>query len=718
MSQSRSSLSYDVADDVIISVRNATVRFEMERGVSRVLHDVSIDLKRNEILGVVGESGSGKSMLASALLDAVVEPGVLTGEVIYNPEDGEPFDVTELSEEELRRFRWDNVAMVFQGAMSSFNPVRKIRTHFTETLTAHDVPVAEGLERAREILGELYLDPERVLDSYPHELSGGMKQRALIALSLVLEPDVLVMDEPTAALDLLMQRSIITMIEGLREKYDLTILFITHDLPLIAGLTDRLAVMYAFELVELGPSMEILTNATHPYTRALLKSTPNLETPLDQMTSIDGRAPDPVNTPAGCSYHERCPLATDLCRAEDPELSANLPGQRVACHHWEEAEAALPFTVDTEHEPPTEEPTLHRSAAPVVSLEDVSVEFSKGGDGLLGRFLDPPETVHAVSDVSLDLYENDVVVIVGESGCGKSTLGKTLVGIQEPTAGTVTYHGQDIWQSRRRLGDIKIPWQNIRRNLQIVHQDPTSSLNPNRRVGALLADALKRWHREMDETERRTAILTLLEEVGMAPADDYIDRYPHQLSGGEKQRVSLIRAFMTNPEVIFADEPISALDVSLRVEMMNLMIRLQETFGTSFLFVSHDLANARYITGRTGGRIAVMYLGEIVEIGPPEQVINDPQHPYTEALRWATPGLTDGEHDDDPPMRGIDIPDATTPPSGCRYHTRCPYAREACRTDEPSLLSVEDVDQPQRAACFRFDESHAYWESEELEVDE
>ncbi|WP_440009651.1 ABC transporter ATP-binding protein [Halomicrococcus sp. SG-WS-1] len=338
--------AYDMrtAEETVLEVENASVTFDMDRGESRVLDDVSLDIQRGEILGIVGESGSGKSMFASSLLDAVVDPGVLTGDVTYHPPDGEPVDVLDLNKRELRQLRWEEISMVFQGAMSSFNPTTTIRTHFEETLQAHDADMKEGMERAREILTDLYLDPDRVLDVYPHELSGGMQQRALIALSLVLEPEVLVMDEPTAALDLLMQRSILKMLREVRDKYDLTLVFITHDLPLVAELADRLAVMYAFEFVEVGGCQDILEDATHPYTRALLNATPNLSTDVEEMKPIEGSSPDPVNVPQGCSYHPRCPLATDECTRDDPDYYDVGDGHRAACHHWERARRELPLS--------------------------------------------------------------------------------------------------------------------------------------------------------------------------------------------------------------------------------------------------------------------------------------------------------------------------------------------------------------------------------------
>jgi oligopeptide/dipeptide ABC transporter ATP-binding protein len=338
------------AHENIIELQEITARFEMDRGSAKVLDEISIGIQRDSIIGVVGESGSGKSMFAAAMLDAVEEPGILTGDITYYPEDGEPVNVLELSKDELRSFRWEEVSMVFQGAQSSFNPTMSIEEHFEETIRAHDKDVEDGLERARQLLSDVYLDPDRVFDSYPHELSGGMQQRALIALSLILEPELLIMDEPTAALDLLMQRSITQMLDKLQEKYNLTIVFITHDLPLVTGLADRLAVMYAFGFVETGPKKEVLLDAAHPYTRALLRTVPNVDLPLEEMQPIEGDSPDPVAAPDGCSYHPRCPLATEECRSKDPSFFEIDKEHTAACYHWERAADTIPYTLNKERD--------------------------------------------------------------------------------------------------------------------------------------------------------------------------------------------------------------------------------------------------------------------------------------------------------------------------------------------------------------------------------
>ena len=330
--------------DTVFEVRNLDVTFDLSRGQSHVVRDVDLDLFRGETLGVVGESGSGKSMLSSALLNAIVDPGQPSGDVTYFPRDGrDPVSVLDLSDADLKQFRWEEVAMVFQGAMSSFNPVMNIKAHFRETLQDHNRDVRAGMERARDLLRDVYLDPDRVLNSYPHELSGGMKQRALLALSLILNPEVLVLDEPTAGLDLLMQRSIISLLRDLQEEYDLTLVFITHDLALLTKLADRLSVQYAFQTVEQGDTEDLLYHATHPYTRALLATTPDLDLPIDEMHSIEGSKPDPFDIVSGCSYHPRCPLADEQCRAEDPPLFELGDGHRSACFHRDEAEEKIPI---------------------------------------------------------------------------------------------------------------------------------------------------------------------------------------------------------------------------------------------------------------------------------------------------------------------------------------------------------------------------------------
>ncbi|GCF14145.1 oligopeptide transport ATP-binding protein AppF [Haloarcula mannanilytica] len=347
----------------------------------------------------------------------------------------------------------------------------------------------------------------------------------------------------------------------------------------------------------------------------------------------------------------------------------------------------------------------------VVSLQDIEVHFETD-TGIFGRDSD---IVKAVDGVSLDIEENDVVALVGESGCGKTTLGKTAIGVQRPTEGQVEYRGQDIWEARDSSGSSSIPFKQIRQSLQIIHQDPGASLNPNKTVMHTLSVPLRATQPQMTTFDRRERIHEMLSRVGMEPPEAYSKRYPHQLSGGEKQRVALIRALLMNPDLILADEAVSALDVSLRIDMMDLMLELQDQFNTSYLFISHNLSNASYVAGEADGRIGIMYLGELVELGPVDEIVKNPKHPYTKALMWAAPSL-DPNADADPssPLRTIDVPDPRNPPSGCRFHTRCPEAREACKNDVPGELAV-DGHTDHTVTCFREDDHHDYWHSPELD---
>jgi oligopeptide/dipeptide ABC transporter ATP-binding protein len=337
------------SEDVVLDITDAEVTFEMARGRARVLDNINLQIERGETFCIIGESGCGKSMFGSSLLNAVDDPGQLSGEITYYPDEGEPINLLELNNRQLRQVRWDEISIVFQGAMNAFNPTHDMRTHFTETLATHNRDPDEGMERARELLEDVNLNPDRILDSYQHELSGGERQRTLLALSLLLEPEVLILDEPTAALDLLMQRKILRLLHDIKEEHDLTLLLISHDIPVIAGFADRVAVMYAFRHIERGDAEDILLNPEHPYTRMLLQSTLSLDVPIEEISTIPGTTPDPVNVPQGCPYHPRCPVSEDRCEEEDPVLQApEGSNHELACFYPDAARAEIPVSITQE----------------------------------------------------------------------------------------------------------------------------------------------------------------------------------------------------------------------------------------------------------------------------------------------------------------------------------------------------------------------------------
>lgn len=350
MSQRIQSDAVDSArEDIVLEMKDVEVTYEMERGRARVLDNINVEIERGETFGILGESGCGKTMFGSTLMNAVEEPGVVTGEIIYHPEDGEPVDILDVSDRRLNLIRWEELAMAYQGSGEAFNPSQDMRTHFQETFDAHDVDRDQGIEKAKDLLQTLNLDPERILESHQHELSGGEKQRVLIALSLVFDPEVLILDEPTAALDVLMQRNILSLLHNIKEEYDITLVLITHDIPIAAAFADRIAVMYAFDIVELGDAREVLLNADHPYMRLMAQSTLDLDASIDRVATIEGTTPDPINVPSGCPFHPRCPVSDDRCEIEEPELRAEEgDDHEVACFYPDQATERIPLNISKE----------------------------------------------------------------------------------------------------------------------------------------------------------------------------------------------------------------------------------------------------------------------------------------------------------------------------------------------------------------------------------
>ncbi len=660
-----------------LQVQNLTTHIELSRSVVQAVGNVDVNIDVGETLGLVGESGCGKSMLGLSILGLLPAGGkILNGSIRL---DGR--ELVGLPDRELQRIRGNEIAMIFQDSHSSLNPTKPIGRQVAEPVRLHrGLNRREAAERALEVLELVGLPrPRERLGDYPHQLSGGLRQRVMIAIALACEPKVLLADEPTTALDVTIQAQILALLDDLEERLGMATLLVTHDMGVVAGRADRITVMYAGRMVESASTKEIFTAMRHPYTQALLGSIPRLTQDNRQaLVSIPGLPPDLTNPPTGCRFHPRCPRATERCRAEEPPLDGANPAHLFACWNPVDGPSAPPkLTVPRSSADANEAQTNGH----LLRIEDVVREYPVTAGAILQRRVN---SVKAVSGVSLQVAAGEALGLVGESGCGKTTLGKLIVGIEKPDAGRITLDGREVF----RLGGRAL--RTARRDLQMMFQDPYGSLDPRMRVQTILREPLVvqdvGTHREQREKIRR-----LLEEVGLPM--NALERYPHEFSGGQRQRIALARVLMLEPKVIVADEPVSALDVSIRSQVLNLMKRLQAEHQRASVVISHDLAVVKYLADS----IAVMYLGKVVELGTGEDIYRRPAHPYTEALirTIPVPDPAVERAKSDAGIRG-ELPSPIDPPSGCRFRTRCPRARGLCAEEEPVLRRFGPTHQ---AAC-------------------
>ncbi len=664
-----------------LEVKDLSTHIQLSRSVVQAVGNVDISIATGETVGLVGESGSGKSIFSLSVLGLLPAGGKVVGGSIKV----EGRELVELSERDLRRVRGNDVAMIFQDSQSSLNPTKSIGEQVSEPFRLHrGASKKEGYDRALEVLDLVGLPrPKERLADYPHQLSGGLRQRVMIAIALTCEPRVLLADEPTTALDVTIQAQILSVLDELKERLGMATLLVTHDMGVVAGRTERINVMYAGRLVETAPTDELFRAMRHPYTQALLGSIPKLDSdPTKALVTIPGIPPDLTNPPFGCRFAPRCPYATDQCREQEPPLSGEDPRHLFACWH----------PVDGPITKRPEIPGLARAKAAVagptngsqtggggngsvnhlLSVEDVVREYPVTAGALLQRKV---ASVKAVSGVTLHLDPGETFGLVGESGCGKTTLGKLIVGIEKPDGGRIALDGQEVFKlSGREL-------RRGRRDLQMMFQDPYASLDPRMRVSAILREPLK-VQGVGSASEQRQQIGKMLDEVGLPL--NALERYPHEFSGGQRQRIGLARALMLEPKVIVADEPVSALDVSIRSQVLNLMKRLQAEHQMASVVISHDLAVVKYLADRIG----VMYLGKLVEVGSGEDIYLRPAHPYTEALIKTIP-VPDPAAEKAKTEAGIsgELPSPINPPSGCRFRTRCPRAQSLCSEVEPPLRS-------------------------------
>ncbi len=661
----------------VISVDHLAIAYETARGLVPAVRDVSFDIHRGETLGLVGESGCGKSTVAYGLVNYLGRNGrIIGGSILFQ---GQP--LVGQSEEALRKLRGNQIAMVYQDPMTSLNPVLRIGDQMTEVLTVHRaMKKDEARERCVEMLRRVYMpDPHKVMERYPHKISGGQQQRVVIAMALLNNPALLIMDEPTTALDVTVEAAVLDLIADLRRDFDTAILFISHNLGVIARVSNRVGVMYAGELVELAPVKEIFTNPRHPYTQGLMRCVPRLgSNKLDSILyPIPGRVPPPNRLPPGCAFEPRCQYARGACRSERPALR---PLQGASALHM--TRCLFSEEIDPQQWRPPEEfappqhPANGAGTEAILKVEGLKTHYRPAAATLLGAFgVGRNDVVRAVDGVSFDLPKGTTLGIVGESGCGKSTLIKTIIGLEDMTGGKAEFLGFDL-QRRTNQRDLSLI-----RELQMVFQNPDATMNPSYSVGQQIERPLKRFGVVPRDRIRDEAI-RLLRAVKLD--EHYYDRLPRQLSGGEKQRVGIARAFAGRPDLVLCDEPVSALDVSVQAAVLNLLLEIQREHGTTMIFIAHDLSVVRFFCDA----IAVMYLGQIVEIGPAEAIYAPPYHPYTESLLAAVPVPDPDAAQTHIRLQGS-VPSPTNPPPGCRFHTRCPRRSllpdggRVCETDEP-----------------------------------
>jgi peptide/nickel transport system ATP-binding protein len=637
-----------------VEIDNLTISYRRRGKLYRVVSDLSLHIRPGEAYGLVGESGCGKTTVAMALMRYLPPNAIVAGgRIIFGGED-----VLTLSETKLRSWRGNRMAMVYQDPGSALNPSMRVGAQIAEVYRQH-----RGLGRndargaAEGMLDKVQItDPRQVMRRYPHELSGGQQQRVVIAMALATDPDLLVLDEPTTGLDATVEAGVLDLVEQLRDEFNASILFISHNLGVVGRMCERIGVLYAGRLIEEGAAREIFTTPRHPYTLALLRCVPRLGMRKDTMRldPIPGSLPALGAEVRGCVYADRCPIAQDRCRVDPPPLYSVNSAHVAACHYLGEV-PDIPPSAET--------------APVVVAMPEHDVLLRV--DGLDKTYRSAGVDIAAVAGVSFDVGRGEIFGLVGESGCGKSSLAKVLVGLTDATGGLIEFEGNDVSATAERTS------RDLRHKVQMVFQNPDTALNPNHTIRRILGRALRLLAGIPTGRAQQDRLLRLASSVRLEPR--HLEVRPAALSGGLKQRVAIARAFAGTPRLVICDEPVSALDVSVQAAILNLLVDLQVQQDVSYLFISHDLALVRYLADRIG----VMYLGQLVDVGTAEAVFEPPHHPYTEALASAIPTL-----DLDAPRRRIKLegtlPSPADPPSGCRFHTRCPrYLGEICSTQEP-----------------------------------
>jgi len=669
----------------VLEVENLQIAYETRMGDVEAIQGVSFKVNEAETVGLVGESGCGKSTIAFGIVNFLGTNGkIVDGNIRFQGEE-----LVGRSQEELKQLRGDRISMVFQDPMQALNPSVRLGEQLAEVLTCHkDISQEEAWERSMQMLKRVNMpDVESVMIRYPHQISGGQQQRIVIAMAMLNNPNLIIMDEPTTALDVTVEAAVLDLLEELKRDFNAANIFITHNLGVVARVSDYLCVMYAGQMVESGPIAEIFNNPRHPYTRGLLACVPRLGESKESsvLHPIRGRVPPPAErSKTECIFAPRCEFITEDCRKARPGFTEIIPGHTARCIYALDIEDHSPTVKKRRKKEDVPEPVKAKAAEEeLISFEKLKVYYPTESNSVISLFgLGEKKYVKAVDDVSLRVAKGRTLGIVGESGCGKSTLIKGLIGLEAVTDGNVEFMGFDATKP------VTVRDTKLIKEMQMVFQNPDSTLNPSYSVGSQIARPIKRF-KTAPRGEVKNEVIKLLKAVRLPPT--YYDRLPRQLSGGEKQRVGIARALASRPDLIVCDEPVSALDVSVQAAVINLLLEIQQVFGSSMIFIAHDLSVVRYFSDD----IAVMYLGHIVEIGPAASIYTPPYHPYTEALLSAVPIPDPGIEQKSIRLSG-NVPSALDPPSGCSFHTRCPRrdllpdGGKICEKEIPPWRQAED----------------------------
>ena len=665
----------------LIEVKNLHTEFRQSKGILKAVNGVSYYLDPGEIVAFVGESGSGKSVTQYSGVQLIASPpGRITeGEILF---EGQNLLSYGPNSEELRKVRGGKIGIVFQEPMTSLNPVMTIGNQLTESVMQHlHMTKAQARERAVELLKKVGIpDPESRLNAYPHQFSGGMRQRIVIAMALSCNPKLLIADEATTALDVTTQAQILDLMQDIVKESNTAMVLVTHNLSIVARYAQRVYVMYAGEIVEHGTTEEIFKNPHHPYTIGLMNAVPGLNDQKDRkLIPITGFVTNLVNRKDECAFMNRCPYATKECASgTTPRLKA-VPGEDdhfAACHRTITKETKVEKIFDVADRTYTAKAYDKMTEADkILKVEDLKVYFPVY-KGLMRRKI---ADVKAVDGITFDIYKGETFGLVGESGCGKSTVARTILRLNDSTGGKITFNGVDI----THLDDVKM--REHRRNMSMIFQDPYGSLDPRQRAGDIVKEPMKNFRIGLSEAEMDKRVDELFALVGLDPA--YRERVPHEFSGGQRQRLVIARAISTNPSFIVCDEAISALDVSIQAQVINLLEELQQKLGLTYLFIAHDLSVVRHISDR----VAVMYLGQMVEFADWNSLYSNPLHPYTRSLLEAVP-VPDPftEKTRERQIVQGEVPSPMQRPAGCAFSTRCPYATDQCRTQMPLLKDQGD----------------------------